>query len=201
MEKEGNMDIFRLGPSLSQKEKINRHIKNIENKYQNVTIVRKVTIESMRGVKVIDNTIGIGMEESRPKYHKYNVSDGKEKTKIVKTNKGNNQPTVRPRPSVKIISIIRYQLCRHFKSNKRCDRGDKCVFAHSTFELDTWNQQLKKKRESIKMPTKIKHILTPRLTPPILANKGTEYKMCKQINKSDFCSYGNKCKFAHSSEA
>ena len=50
------------------------------------------------------------------------------------------------------------------------------------------------------MPTKIKHILTPRLTPPILANKGTEYKMCKQINKSDFCSYGNKCKFAHSSE-
>ena len=118
MEKEGNMDIFRLGPSLSQKEKINRHIKNIENKYQNVTSVRKVTIESMRGVKVIDNTIGIGMEESRPKYHKYNVSDGKEKTKIVKTNKGNNQPTVRPRPSVKIISIIRYQLCRHFKSNK-----------------------------------------------------------------------------------
>ena len=83
------MDIFRLGPSLSQKEKINHHIKNIENKYQNVTSVRKVTIESMRGVKVIDNTIGIGMEESRPKYHKYNVSDGKEKTKIVKTNKGN----------------------------------------------------------------------------------------------------------------
>ena len=39
MEKEGNMDIFHLGPSLSQKEKINRHIKNIENKYQNVTLL------------------------------------------------------------------------------------------------------------------------------------------------------------------
>ncbi len=193
---EDNDTLFQLSPSYQEKEKIIRHIKNVEIKYTSSITLRKQKIESMRICGLIER-------KEEPQKHdlkQLDIKNGNIKNEERETTNVDNVNSVRRRPTVKLKSIIRYQMCKHFIRHGRCDRGDQCIFAHSDNELDIWNMQLKKKRETIEMPTKIKHILAPRLTPPVIMNGTTKYKMCKSLHKSKFCSYADKCKYAHSSE-
>ena len=73
-----------------------------------------------------------------------------------------------------------HKLCHFISSNRRCQAGMSCNFAHSQEELELW-----KKGPPVRP--------CPRI-PPL---KG-EYRLCYAVSKGKRCLYGGKCIFAHS---
>ena len=173
-----------------ERARIDEHIKKIEMKYKDLNLTRKkAIIEMRRGGRIgkVDLTKSKGNSSENDA-----ASEHKKPSEV--------EIKIRPPPDVRVKSIITYQLCKHVTRYGRCNRGDECVFAHSKEELKVWEEVLAEKRSKIDMPTKLKHILSPRMCPPCTDKPDVEYKMCSILYKNDFCHFGDKCRFAHSSE-
>jgi hypothetical protein len=56
---------------------------------------------------------------------------------------------VRKRPPLNFNNS--YRLCMHVEKGNRCVFGNACIFAHSLFELDEWNRQLRDAAEQSKL--------------------------------------------------
>ena len=90
--------------------------------------------------------------------------------------------SIRPRP--KIDPKIDYQMCVSTQRKYPCQKGPLgCTYAHSRAELIFWNKtRLQQPRPA------------PNLTGPY------QFQLCKHIQGSKVCPYGQRCTFAHSEE-
>ena len=104
-------------------------------------------------------------------------------TKIV-TKDQNTQKWVFIRPRPKTKEQV-YRLC----TNKPpCQESVRCKYAHSIVELNEWNRECPvASAEQYQQPRP-----APKLNEP--------YQMCRNMQRSSTCQYGQQCKFAHSRE-
>ena len=102
--------------------------------------------------------------------------------KVAKDSDTQKWVAIRPRP--KIDSKIDYQLCVSVQKRQACQKGQAvCTYAHSKVELLEWN------KERWRDPRPV----------PVL-NGPFQFQLCKHIQNTGTCPYGQRCTFAHSEE-
>jgi len=94
---------------------------------------------------------------------------------------------VRIRPKPKIPANIDFQICKKVQSRTECPKGQDCSYAHSRVELLSWNKERQDKlRPAPHKPRPVPH--------------NGPYQLCKRMQNTGRCQYGQQCNFAHSEE-
>ena len=100
--------------------------------------------------------------------------------KIAKDSRTQKWVAIRTRP--KINPKIDYQLCVSVQNNKTCQKGQTvCTYAHSKVELKEWNKERLQEIRPV----------------PVLSGSGP-FQLCKHVQNTGTCIYGQQCNFAHS---
>jgi len=97
----------------------------------------------------------------------------------------NKWVTIRPMP--KIRGNADFRMCRKVQSRTWCPNGQDCLYAHSRVELLSWNKERQDKlRPAPHKPRPVPH--------------NGPYQLCKRMQNTGRCQYGQQCNFAHSEE-
>ena len=120
----------------------------------------------------------------------YDASTGKQTCPVcrqewapIRICREHNHRWLRIRPRPKIPNTIDFQMCKTVSSKLDCPKGHDCSFAHSQFELASWNRE----RQNEPRPA-------PQIPGPY------QFQLCKHMLNTGTCPYGQRCTFAHSNE-
>lgn len=110
------------------------------------------------------------------------------------TNSSDSATNVKELPVTKTVTLPPYKsvLCRFYGTNKKCEWGTNCHFAHSEEELRKGQQVLALFGQ--KVETVHGSVVSSNMSDGV---KNYKIKLCMHYEKNGTCPNGSKCKFAH----